>query len=479
MGDNSDQLAELGQKVLDAVLASYKPDENASLALAVHPGQPLSDDIVQNGVTNPLRVSEWLGDQYDFPLSLKLSDATPVTASLGALAAKSAYVTMVRFAQPSIATDDPAYPRIDAMIADARKDLGDNPDTLPFGCDPDDFAEADSTVWQVFDQTITTSTTTSVASAPSDSPPNRIRINPDLWKMRSLSADVVQQLPSAAATTEQRRTLNADIVAVPHSDALMRVRDLRIARLGTAPAPAQPTLMMAMPQMAVEGVAAAPAAPPPAAPGSAKISLFARGAAMHSMAFKPNMVDVVKTAPPAAAVTTAPGVHPVQFNAALVDRLSMMQVRDFVQAPEVSQVTTTDSDLHVHFEYCLVTITRKLAGTPWWHTDFVAEDDWYVPGMKRGDAVPEPAQQGFAYCLPQALLLVRNVAFTGSWSAEAKESLANQVSYLGPFLMRAQTDLQSSSTDNEQVSVLGAGIQVIGELCTILPTLPPQDSPGG
>ncbi|HEY8434085.1 MAG TPA: hypothetical protein VIK68_05665 [Sphingomicrobium sp.] len=477
MADNSDQLAELGQKVLDAVLASYKPDENASLALAVHPGQPLADDIVQNGVTNPLRVSEWLGDQYDFPLSLKLSDATPVTASLGALAAKSAYVTMVRFAQPSMPTDDPAYPRINAMIADARQDLGDNPDTLPFGCDPDDFAEADSTVWQVFDQTIATSTTTSVASAPSDSPPNRIQINPDLWKMRILSTDVVQRLPSAAATTEQRRTLNADIVAVPHSDALMRVRDLRIARLGPQPDPAQPALMMAMPQMAVEGVAAAPAPPPP--PGPAKIGLFAHGAALRSMAFRPNLVDVVKTAPPPVQPTTSQPIHPIQLNAALVDRLSMMQVHDLAQAPEVSQVTTTDSDLHVHFEYCLVTITRKLAGTPWWHTDFVAEDDWYVPGMKRGDAVPEAAQEGFAYCLPQALLLVRNVAFTGTWSAEAKESLANQVSYLGPFLMRAQTDLQSSASATEQVSVLGAGIQVIGELCTILPTLPPRDSPGG
>ena len=479
MPDNSDQLAELGQKVLDAVLASYKPDGNASLALAVHPGQPLADDIVQNGVTNPLRVSEWLGDQYDFPLSLKLSDATPVTASLGALAAKSAYVTMVRFAQPSMSTDDPAYPRINDMIADARKDLGDNPDTLPFGCDPDDFAEADSTVWQVFDQTIATSTTTSVSSAPSDAPPDRIKINPDLWKMRILSADVVQQLPSAAATTEQRRTLNADIVAVPHSDALMRVRDLRIARLGPRAAAEKPILMMAMPQMAVGGVAATPAAPPPPPPGPAKIGLFAHGAALHSMAFKPDMADVVKMAPPVDQPTAAPPVHSIQLNAALLDRLSMMQVHDLAQAPEVSQVTTTDSDLHVHFEYCLVTITRKLAGTPWWHTDFVAEDDWYVPGMKRGDAVPEPAQEGFAYCLPQALLLVRNVAFTGTWSAEAKESLASQVSYLGPFLMRAQTDLQSSASATEQVSVLGAGIQVIGELCTILPTLPPQNSPGG
>ena len=93
------------------------------------------------------------------------------------------------------------------------------------------------------------------------------------------------------------------------------------------------------------------------------------------MAFKPDMVDVVKMAPPVDQPTAAPPVHSIQLNAALLDRLSMMQVHDLAQAPEVSQVTTTDSDLHVHFEYCLVTITRKLAGTPWWHTDFVAEDD--------------------------------------------------------------------------------------------------------
>ena len=472
MADSSDQLAELGQKVLDAVLATYKPDENAKLALAVHPGQPLSDDIVQNGVTNPLRVSEWLGDQYDFPLSLKLSDATPVTASLGALAAKSAYVTMVRFAQPSLPADDAAYPRISAMIADARKDLGDNPDALPFGCEPDDFAEADSHVWQVFDQTISTSSTTTVAST-ADSAASRVQINPDLWKMRVVSADTVERLPSAIATMQQRRTLNADIVAVPHSDALTRVRSLQIER--PPQPPPQPAAVE--PVCHAEMIAAAPAASAFASP--AKTALFTHGAAMHSMAFKQNAFNIGDAAVHPAEVAVAEPVQRFQLNADLVDRLSMMQVHDLAQAPEVTQVTTTDSDLHVHFEYCLVSITRKLAGIPWWHSDFVAEDDWYVPGMKRGDAVPEAPQDGFAYCLPQALLLVRNVAFTGSWSAEAKESLANQVSYLGPFLMRAQTDLQSSSSSPEQVSVLGAGTQVIGELCTILPTLPPQDPPGG
>ena len=477
MADNSDQLAELGQKVLDAVLASYKPDGNGSLALAVHPGQPLADDIVQNGVTNPLRVSEWLGDQYDFPLSLKLSDATPVTASLGALAAKSAYVTMVRFAQPALSTDDPAYARINDMIADARKDLGDNPDTLPFGCDPDDFAENDSHVWQVFDQTITTSSSTTVASGPPDSSPSGVRINPDLWKMRVLSSDVVERLPSADATTQQRRTLNADIVAVPHADALTRVRALRFARLGSSSDPGGAAGIVAMPQLATIGAIAEPSPAPAAA--TVKSPFLAHAAGLHSIAFQPHAFEVASQPAPAPQVAQPAPIQRLQLNAALADRLSMIQVHDIAQAPEVTQVTTTDSDLHVHFEYCLVTITRKLAGTPWWHTDFIAEDDWYVPGMKRGDAVPEASQEGFAYCLPQALLLVRNVAFTGSWSDEAKEGLANQVSYLGPFLMRAQTDLQSSSSSTEQVSVLGAGTQVIGELCTILPTLPPQDSPGG
>ena len=73
MDANDDQLAQLGQQVLDTLIATYNPHGDPSLALALFPGQALADDIVQDGVTNELRLSEWIADQYDYPLALRLA----------------------------------------------------------------------------------------------------------------------------------------------------------------------------------------------------------------------------------------------------------------------------------------------------------------------------------------------------------------------------------------------------------------------
>ena len=81
MSDNADQLAVLGQQVLDTISRTYNPSKDPGVALALHPGQALADDIVQEGQTNPLRLSEWVEDQYDYPLLLTLADATSIAAS--------------------------------------------------------------------------------------------------------------------------------------------------------------------------------------------------------------------------------------------------------------------------------------------------------------------------------------------------------------------------------------------------------------
>ena len=160
-----------------------------------------------------------------------------------------------------------------------------------------------------------------------------------------------------------------------------------------------------------------------------------------------------------------------------MSRLATIQLHELMEAPAVSEVTTTGSELHVHFEYCMLTITRRLAGTRWWHPELVADDSWYVPGMKRGDMVKPSTEDGYTYCLPQALLLVRNVVFSGSWTDEARASMASAASFLGPFLVHPPTAAEISASTVEQISVYGVGIQVIGELCFPLPALPPMDDP--
>jgi hypothetical protein len=124
----------------------------------------------------------------------------------------------------------------------------------------------------------------------------------------------------------------------------------------------------------------------------------------------------------------------------------------------------------------MLTITRRLADTRWWHPELIDDRDWYVPGMKRGDMIKASTDDAYAHCLAQALLLVRNVEFSGSWTTEARTAMEHGVSFLGPFLMQSAA---SSAASSEQMRVLGLGVQVIGELCVPLPPLPPMDDPAG
>ena len=453
MSDNSDQLALLGQQVVDAVIATYNPRNDPSLALALHPGQALADDIVQNGVTNALRLSEWIEDQFDYPLWLKRSDASSISASsVGGVPAKSAYLAMIPWAQPTVSPDAPAFSRITAMIADARRDIGDNPSALPFSCEPTDFAEPDSAAWHVFDQTISTS-----AKANTSAPTAPVRVDPMLWKMRVLTSDFVNRLSPASALSVRQKVLSAQLGEAPRAYSIEKGSASRSTPFSIiAAAQAKPPRFI-------------PTAEPAIASSARDTQMSSRRAALRT---RKNVLPM----PVAAPISADPvSQRHIPSHAALLDRLSTIQTHDLAAAPVVEQVTKTGSDLHAHFEFCMLTITRRLAGTPWWHSDLINEDEWCVPGMERGAMVPASTDGSYARCLPQALLLVRNAAFTGAWTADAKSSLTSQVSFLGPFLMGAPMANEIDAASAQQISVLGQGIQVIGELCSILPALPPKD----
>jgi hypothetical protein len=468
---DSDQLAALGQRVLDAVTATYNPHGDPSLALALHPGQALADDVVQNGVTNELRLSMWLQEQYDFPLWLKEADGSSISAStVGGVTAKAAYTEMVPYAQPSVPVDAPAYPRISALIAQAREDLGENPEALPLGCEPTDFAEPDSAAWHTFDATVTSSSATETTGT---APEQGVRINPQLWKMRALTTDVLTAQPAPPAPPAPQAAAGAPW-RVRFRPELMRAR---IADMEATPAVTTPLVVA---DLAPGAPVDAPAMASPAASllHLARLDHQALAVAMpvQGVAVQPVLAEALRSG-------TNREVEPPRFlhlDATVAQRLSNLQLADLATQPTVEQTTTSDSLLHVHFEYCKLTITRDLAGVPWWHPELVHEDDWYVPGMRRGDMVPAATEDGYARCLPQALLLVRNVQITGSWTDQAREVLNSAVTYLGPFLMQAPTTSTTTTTtesSTEQVTVLGLGVQVIGELCAPLPALPPRDDP--
>jgi len=458
VSDNSDELATLGQQVLDALIATYNPHGDPSLALALHPGQALADGVVQDGTTNELRLSSWIADQYDYPLRLKLSDDSPISATFGVITAKDAYVAMIPYAEPLGAPDGAAFTRVSSLIAAARKDLGSTPDTLPFGVEPTDFAEPTSTAWQVFDTTISTTATTTT----SEQPPSRI--DPELWKLRPLSAQLVEALPARAGALAADRARVQQLSALTRVDAVQRMRALQAESFTVQEVPSE--VVQPAAEASVASVLAEPVSRLALSPS---VSNFARA-------------SVLTEGSVARAVLDNAQIGPVVADSEVLDvgvaaRLTHIQIGDLQAQEPVTQTTTAGSELHVHFEHTLLTISRRVAGTRWWHPELVKDDGWFVPGMARGDMVASSTDPAYGYCLPQALLVVRNVSLTGTWTDEASSAMTSAISYLGPFLVAAPTSMQTQVAHGEQVTVLGLGVQVIGEMCTPLPPLPPSDDP--
>jgi hypothetical protein len=457
---DSDQLAVLGQQVLDELAAKYDPQGSSGLALCLHPGQPVPDHVVQDGTANPLRISQWLEDQYDYPLLLKLAEKTEVSTTVAAgLTAKSAYLATVPWAQPSVPPDSDAWHRIAATIAQARKKLGGDPDTLPFGCEPADFVEPGSTAWYTFDTKVTaTATTTSTGRS----------IDPDLWRVRLLASEAVRSLPLRAEALQQQRTLALSARRLPRAEAAAQLR--RVASLKDAAAIHHRGGLASVAASSLAARTVAPAKPARSSDTSPKL----RSSALRLKDLK--AITPAAVAGAARFDLKATALHKTQAVTASFARQNLAYVRmaDTVTLPPGTRATRTGTELHVHFKYCIVNITRRLAGVHWWHEGLIAEDDWYVPGMKAGDMIPGPPDDAHAYCLPRSLLIVRDFRCTGAWTETTKAAFSNNVSYIGPFLLGSGglTTAASASTITNTIEMAGA--QVIGALYLPMRALPPQ-----
>jgi hypothetical protein len=482
-----DQLQQLGQQVLDAVVAAYDPDGTSPLALALHPGQSLADDVVQGGVANPLRVSSWLADQYDFPLRLALSQGSPiVSTALGGVTATSAYVTMARWCVPGPAADSAAFPRIAQLIADAREDLGTDPDQLPLGCEPGDFATPTCSGWRTFDTTVTTHAQQEATTPRPHRPPV---LDDRLWKLRALSPEVLAAVPGREAEEAQVRLASRELIELPRADAAVRVTELTRNAVVQPVAPAEDAAAGGGPDRAVltrtaVSRAALVAGRPgfdravPAETVAPRLALD-RAVAFRTFAARSTLVRESLRAEPTSGVRIGDEVDDVRFSTPdILSRSRQVRLGDLETEPAVSVVTTQDTALHVHFEFMTVAITRRDAlGKQWWHPDLLQERSWYVPGMAAGALVAPTDDPGFGWCVPQSLLLVRNVTLTGVFSQEAQATMGTGLHYVGPFLLGPPQVVGTEAGQIQQTAVVGSGIQVIGELCSPLPVLPPMNDP--
>jgi biotin carboxyl carrier protein len=119
----------------------------------------------------------------------------------------------------------------------------------------------------------------------------------------------------------------------------------------------------------------------------------------------------------------------------------------------------------VEYQYTVVSLTRRIAGTPWWDDVLLSDPTWYIPGRTAGGLLPAPAA-GMVNALPYALLVVRSVAVSSPGQPPA------DLTRLGPVLVS-----NADGTAGDGATLGWAGLQAVGLVANVLPPLPPKDDP--
>jgi biotin carboxyl carrier protein len=122
-------------------------------------------------------------------------------------------------------------------------------------------------------------------------------------------------------------------------------------------------------------------------------------------------------------------------------------------------------EVTVDYQYALVSLTRRVAGTPWWDDVLLSDTTWFIPGRAAGGLLPAPAA-GTANALPYALLVVRNVVVNSPGLTPA------DAASVGPVRV-SPTDGPAGSAG----TLSWTGMQAIGVVANVLPPLPPKSDP--
>ena len=166
------------------------------------------------------------------------------------------------------------------------------------------------------------------------------------------------------------------------------------------------------------------------------------------------------------AVDPSPLVQVAQVSSPLYVAYNALQLTN-----ETSKQDVTSSDLHVTFDYCMVTITR-----PWLSEAFLTAKGWYVPGYAAGElsATKGAADTGNFAVVPVAFIAVKNLAITANFSQQDTAAAVTSAS-LGPFSLVGRTFSQAASEQTSQL--ICVGVQIIAWICEAQTILPPDPAP--
>ena len=254
-----------------------------------------------------------------------------------------------------------------------------------------------------------------------------------LWKMNPIQEKINQAIP---------------IVHVMNNQAIMS--RINVTRLNTVSEPA--------------------AAVQPASSVHSDVLLRARTSSATSLNVRQSNAAVQSTASPASPPQTL-SINRSFYTAintmlpltkmVAVNRVIGIDDNTFTQPVQSNQLT-------MDFDYSLVTLSR-----PWIDSQLFEQTKiWCAAGFKAGyfsTGDKTPANNGLLRALPVAMIVVKDLSITATWSDADKQS-ATTAYGLGAFNLT-----HSSFTNN---TLTAPGIQIIGWICQVLPQLSMNDDSG-
>jgi hypothetical protein len=186
-----------------------------------------------------------------------------------------------------------------------------------------------------------------------------------------------------------------------------------------------------------------------------------------AVAVEPAGAVAVAGEPAANAATTQAGLSATRGSWLASPQLLGLARGQLAGLASISSPAPVQADqLSVSFEYATVALNR-----PWWDALLVDNTDWYLPGYAAGDLAPGSLAGTGGLCggLPTGMVLIRNLAISGSWTASDQTALAG-ASTFGPFSLFGRTIAPDLT-----IEVLGT--QLVAWVVTELPLLPPLGDP--
>jgi len=178
----------------------------------------------------------------------------------------------------------------------------------------------------------------------------------------------------------------------------------------------------------------------------------------------------IRTAPRAAPLLAPKLVGPLPMEAAAAPAMAGgIEAAELVsRIAAVRQLSSdaalgTTPDPTLSLKYAVVRIERQWLD----QSLFTLFRDWHIRGMSAGQVSAPPVGLGL---IPVAAIAVRDLSVTADWSAADAAQLASAAS-VGPFALAGGTWSPSEG------AVRNPRTQIVGWVCSPVPSLPPQSDP--